>query len=72
MSGRSVNLTIVQPVLSKHLRDNEICLLKTGPCLIQVRFSVVTCFGNACLIEVASKTGFTVHFSWAGLDLLND
>ena len=47
------------------------CLLKTGACLIQVHFYVFACFGNrihacliqvACLIEVATKTMFTVLY----------
>ena len=29
-------LYTIKPVLSKHLRDNQICLLKTGACLRQV------------------------------------
>ena len=59
----------VQPVLSRHLRDNKNLLAKTGACLIQVHFNVFACFGNwmhacliqvACLKEMATKTGFTV------------
>ena len=48
------------------------CLLKTGDCLIQVHFNVFASFmiGKrkhacliqvACLLEVATMTGFTVH-----------
>ena len=46
------------------------CLLKIGACLIQVCLNVFACFGKlihacliqiACLIEVASKTGFTLR-----------
>ena len=36
-----------QPVLSKHLRIIKMCLLKTGACLIQVRFNVFAFFGLA-------------------------
>ena len=45
------------------------CLFKTGACLIQVHFNIFVISGNclhycliqvACLIEVATKTGFTV------------
>ena len=45
------------------------CLLKTGACLIQVHFNVSAFFGKrlhaclthiACLIEMATKTGFIV------------
>ena len=48
------------------------CLLKTGDCLVQVNLHVFASFGKwthacliqvACLIEVATKTGFTVLYS---------
>ena len=62
-------IVTVQPVLSKHLRDNQNLLAKTGACLIQVHFYVFACFGNrihaclkqvACSIEVVTKAGLTV------------
>ena len=46
------------------------CLLKTGACLLQVYFNVLDFFRICklacsiqvpCLIEVATKTGFTEH-----------
>ena len=46
------------------------CLLKTGDCLTQVHFNAFALFGNctdacliqvACLIEVATKTGFKIR-----------
>ena len=53
-------------VLSTHLTDNQICLLKAGAGLIQVHFNVFACLRNwihpclihaACLIEVPTKIG---------------
>ena len=52
-----------------HNGISKICLLKTGACLIQVLFLLFVSFGNwtlglltqaACLLEVATMTGFTV------------
>ena len=46
------------------------CLLKTGVCFIQVHFNAFAFFANrpyacliqgACLMEVATKTDFTVY-----------
>ena len=44
-SGKSKKCT-VQPVLSKHPRDNPDGLLKTGACLIQVNFNKFAFLGN--------------------------
>ena len=39
-----------QLVLSKHLKDNQNVLFKTGDCLIQVHFNVFAFLGNEYML----------------------
>ena len=50
--GHAVTATghIVQSVLSKHPRDNKICLLKAYTCFIQVHSMCLPVLGIECML----------------------